>query len=220
MEFDLMRHFRIISLIFLMVSLSACQFLTPSTSSAKPAQRMQGTITHSQGQWVFQPCTSQNLYIINSSSALDRELIPLITAAPNGFFADLSGHLDMAQQRFTPTQRYRLQTEGHDCSDPDFARLQLRASGNEPFWSILQTPRGLIFNQIGEAAIVLPYLEEQLPDGRFHLSSQANNQKLNLWITPQQCIDSISGTVYHLYVKLQWNQQSFNGCAAFGALRD
>ncbi|MCK9534433.1 MAG: hypothetical protein M0Q98_07060 [Pseudomonas sp.] len=215
-----MLHFRAFSLLVLLASLSACQLLTPSASPTQPALRMQGTITNSEGQWVFQQCNRPNAYIINSSSALDQEFVPLITAAPNGFFADLSGDLDAAQQRFTPTQRYRLEIEGHDCSDPDFARLQLRASGNEPAWSILQTPRGLIFNQIGEAALVLPYIEEQLPNGRFHLSSQANNQNLDIWITTQQCIDNMSGAVYHLQAKLQWNQQTFNGCAAFGALRD
>ncbi|MDY0207321.1 MAG: hypothetical protein RBR82_11960 [Pseudomonas sp.] len=215
-----MHRFRVVSFILLAASLSACQFYAPKVIKAELTNRIQGTIYHSQGQWILQPCGTQNSYIVNSSLELSQELIPLLTESPNGIFADLSGRLDTVQQRFTPTQRYRLQAEGHGCDDPDFTRLQLRASGNEPFWSILQTPRGLIFNQIDQPSIALPYIEEQQTDGRFHISSQANNQNFDLWITPGQCTDSMSGTISHLHARLQWNQQSFNGCAAFGALRN
>ena len=215
-----MHRFRVVSFILITASLSACQFYTPKAIQAEPSTRLQGSIYHSQGQWVLQPCGTQNSYIVNSSQELSQELIPLLTESPNGIFADLSGRLDTVQQRFTPTQRYRLQAEGHGCDDPDFARLQLRASGNEPFWSILQTPRGLIFNQIDQPSIVLPYIEEQQSDGRFQISSQANNQNFDLWITPGQCTDSMSGTISHLHARLQWNQHTFKGCAAFGALRN
>lgn len=217
-----MHPLRIIGLLILTASLSACQLYTSTakTDAVPLGTRMQGTIVHNEGQWLFQPCGRQQTYIVNSSTELNQELIPLIAEAPHGIFADISGHIDAAQERFTPTQRYRLQIEGQACNDPDLARLQLRASGNEPSWSILQTPRGLIFNQADQASIALPYIEEELGNGRFYISSEANDQNLKLWITPKQCIDSMSGAVYHLHAKLQWNQESFTGCAAFGGLRD
>lgn len=215
-----MRRFYVLSFILLAASLSACQLYAPKAIKPESSTRLQGTVYHSQGQWVLQPCGSQNSYIIDPPSELSLELIPLLADSSNGIFADLNGRLNTAQQRFTPSQRYRLQAEGHGCDDPDFARLQLRASGNEPFWSILQTPRGLIFNQIDQPSIVLPYIEEQQSDGRFQISSQANNQNFDLWITPGQCTDSMSGTISHLHARLQWNQHTFNGCAAFGALRN
>lgn len=147
--------------------------------------------------------------------------MPLLAQAPQEIFADISAYIDTTTQHLIPTQRYRLQTQGPACNDPDLARLQLRASGNEPFWSILQTPRGLIFNQIDQASIALPYIEEEeLGNGRFYISSEANEQNLKLWITPKQCIDSMSGTLYHLQAKLQWNQETLTGCATFGGLRN
>lgn len=212
--------FRTLALIVLSASLSACQLYKTHGDLSAPSQRMQGTIIHSQGQWMFNPCNSTATYTLKASAALSQELIPMIAAMPSGVFADFSGLIDSAQQSFTPSKRYRLQMEGHACNDPDLARLQLRASGNEPFWSILQTPRGLIFNQIDQASIALPYIEEQLGEDHFRISSQANNQTLELWITPGQCIDSMSGAIYHLQATLKWNEQRLNGCAAFGALRN
>ncbi len=216
-----MTHYlRILSLILATATLSACQLFNSTNNATQPTLRLQGTLSFTDEQWLLQPCNTQESYILLATKELSEELSALASEAPNGLFADLRGLLDASQQRFTPIQRYRLQIEEHGCNDPDFARLLIRASGNEPFWSILQTPKGLIFNQIDQPAIALPYIEEQLPDGRFHISTQANEQNLQLWITPQQCTDSMSGTVYHLSAQLQWNKQTLHGCAAYGALRD
>lgn len=220
MEFNIMRNIRIISLVCFTVFLSACQIIMPAKETRPTSARLQGQLSFTNQQWQLQPCSSQQQYRVNPSTELEQELKALLNETSEGVFADLSGYFDTTQTVFTPTQRYRLQSQGHNCDDPDFARLILRASGNEPFWSILQTPRGLILNQPGEPAVALPYIEEQLPNGRFNISSQANNQHLQLWITPQQCIDSMSGAVYHLSAQLQWNQHNWNGCATFGALRD
>ena len=210
----------ILRLTLITVTLSACQLFSTNHSALQQPLRLQGTLTQFDQQWSLQPCDAPEPYTLIVSAALNEELNTLISEAPNGLFADLSGELDPNLGHFTVAERYRLQIEGHDCSDTDFARLLLRASGNEPFWSILQTPKGLILNQAGEPALALPYIEEQLPDGRFQISTQADQQNLQLWVTPQQCIDSMSGTVYHLSARLQLNQQTFQGCAAFGALRN
>ncbi len=215
-----MRHLRITGLIVLTLALSACQSFTPSAQLSQPSSRLQGNLTHNGENWLFKTCTTDDIYTLETSIELNDEFNNLLAEAPDGLFADLSGEIDTQHERFTVSKRYRVQIEGYNCNDPDFERLLLRASGNEPFWSILQTPRGLIFNQIDQPTIALPYIEEQLPDGRFHISTQANNQNLQLWITPQRCTDDMSGSVYHLNTQLQWNQQTLHGCAAFGALRD
>lgn len=217
-----MHFLRTLSLLTLIASLSACQLYSSMshTSSSQISTRMQGNLTHSAGQWLFQTCDMQQSYIVDTSTELNQELIPMLAEAPQEIFADISAYIDTTTQHLIPTQRYRLQIEGPACNDPDLARLQLRASGNEPFWSILQTPRGLIFNQIDQASIALPYIEEELGNGRFYISSEANEQNLKLWITPKQCIDSMSGTIYHLQAQLQWNQETLTGCATFGGLRN
>lgn len=215
-----MRHFRITALVLLVSALSACQTFTASTPLTQSASRLQGTLTHNGENWLFQTCKTDDIYTLDASTVLKDEFRNLLAQAPDGVFADLSGAIDTQQKHFSVSQRYRVQIEGYNCNDPDFERLLIRASGNEPFWSILQTPRGLIFNQIDQPTIALPYIEEQLPDGRFHISTQANDQSLQLWVTPQRCTDSMSGAVYHLNTQLQWNQQTLHGCAAFGALRN
>lgn len=209
---------RALAIAVLIPALSACQLLKPAPS-APTDTRMQGSISQKEDQWHLQPCDSSQSYTLKLSSAASSSFENLSKDTGGSLFADLAGQITAANT-FAVNQLYRLQTEGHGCTDPDFSRLQLRASGNEPFWSILQTPKGLILNQAGEPALALPYIEEQLPDGRFQISTQADQQNLQLWVTPQQCIDSMSGTVYHLSARLQLNQQTFQGCAAFGALRN
>lgn len=214
-----MRHLPNICLALLALSLSACQLFKPTDTVLSESTRLQGIISLSNQQWVFQPCATTDSYSLEVSANLDDELNSLLPEAANGLFADLTGQLDKQQGHFTPSQRYRLQTEGHGCDDPDFPRLLMRASGNEPFWSLLQTPKGLLLNQIGEETIALPYIEEQLPEGRFIISSQANHQDLQLWLTPSTCRDSMSGTIYHLTARLKLDQQVLHGCASFGAMR-
>ncbi len=209
---------RALAIAVLIPALSACQLLKPAPS-APTDTRMQGSISQKEDQWHLQPCDSSQSYTLKLSSAASSSFENLSKDTGGSLFPDLTGQITAANI-LTVNQLYRLQTEGHGCTDPDFSRLQLRASGNEPFWSILQTPKGLILNQAGEPALALPYIEEQLPDGRFQISTQADQQNLQLWVTPQQCIDSMSGTVYHLSARLQLNQQTFQGCAAFGALRN
>lgn len=211
---------RLCSLTLIAITLSACQVFQTANDTATPSLRIQGALSYDGDQWHFEPCTTQADYPVVPSAEINEALKHHMTERTSGIFADLSGTLDRSQRTFSAQQLYRLQTEGHACNDSDFPRLLVRASGHEPDWSILQTPQGLIFNQADQPALVLPYIEEQLPDGRFYISSEANNQDLQLWITPQQCTDSMSGTLYHLSVRLQWNQQTLQGCAAYGALRD
>lgn len=215
-----MRYLRTIALILISLSLSACQLFKPTAISEPDSTRLQGHISQLNGKWLFQPCATQDNYILEPSLALDDELTTLAKDSGSPLFADLAGTLDSSQKRFTPQQRYRLLFAGHACDDPDFARLQLRASGNEPFWSILLSSQGLLLNQIDQASVALPYIEEQLADGRLIISSQANHQNLQLWLSPNTCIDSMSGAIHHLTARLQIDQQTYHGCAAFGALRD
>lgn len=217
-----MRHFGIFSLILLTTILSACQVFNRQSTTDNTTQksiRLQGHLTQDEHErWIFHPCNQETGSILQPSHELSKEIEDLASEAPHGLFADLSGHYN-EKNHFTPTQRYRLQTEGFDCNDPDFTRLLVRASGNEPFWSLLQTPKGLIFHLPNQSALALPYMEEKLPDGRYHLSTEANDLLLRLWLTPQSCTDNMSGTVHHLTARLQWNENIHYGCASFGGLR-
>ena len=63
-------------------------------------------------------------------------------------------------------------------------------------------------------------MEEQLGDGRVNLSTEANGQKVELWVAPQRCVDSVTGSVQHMSAELRVNGQVQRGCAYFGGARD
>lgn len=57
-------------------------------------------------------------------------------------------------------------------------------------------------------------------DGRFNLTSEANNQHVELWVAPQRCVDSQTGSVQHLTAELRINGEVQRGCAYFGGSRN
>ena len=139
-------------------------------------------------------------------------------------FADLRGTLHQARPdevgQFALTRVYRLQREGHGCGEENFKHLILRASGHEPGWSVNVTSRGMLLTRPGQEPVALPYLEEQLPGGQLSFTSEANAQQLDLWVAPQRCVDSASGTVSHLSAELRLDGQTLRGCAYYGGGRD
>jgi putative lipoprotein len=77
-----------------------------------------------------------------------------------------------------------------------------------------------VLERDGQPALAVPYLEEQLGDGRFDLSTEANGQKVELWVAPQRCVDSVSGSVQHMSAELRVNGAVQRGCAYFGGARN
>ncbi|MBI6646770.1 hypothetical protein YA0745_28035, partial [Pseudomonas synxantha] len=53
-----------------------------------------------------------------------------------------------------------------------------------------------------------------------NLMTEANNQHIELWVAPQRCVDSVSGSLQHMSAELRVNGQVQRGCAAFGGSRD
>ena len=126
--------------------------------------------------------------------------------------ADLDGEVRLDQV-------YRVQGEGPGCDEPGFDRLLLRASGHEPDWALGVGEEGLVLLRPSEEPLALPYLEEQMPNGSLSLSSEANGQRLELWLTPEHCVDSMSGAVQHLSAELRLNGSVLRGCASYGGAR-
>lgn len=217
------------ALIFALLPLFAgCQLLPQHHDQPlPPSQRLQGELSQSNGQLVLRPCGEQRQFTLinDGSSEIVREAAQLFSDGPGPLFVDLSGRLAASAAADSDGQLqvvevYRLQREGLGCNDPAFKRLVLRAYGNEPDWSLNVTERGLALFRPGQEPLALPYLEEQLPDGRFNISSEANGQRLELWIAPQRCSDSMSGAVQHLSAELRLDGQVLRGCAAIGGARN
>lgn len=215
-------------LLFTLLPLFAgCQlFSVYDSTPPTPPQRLQGQLVQSEGRLLLIPCNDKrSIEIINDgSSEIVREAAGLFADGHSELFVDLLGKVSGSKSEgvdgeMHPSQVYRLQGEGPGCNEPGFERLLLRASGHEPSWSLSVANKGLVLMRVGQPPLAVPYLEEQLPGGNFNLSSEANGQRLDLWLAPQRCTDSMSGSVQHLSAELRVDGQVMRGCAAFGGAR-
>lgn len=205
---------------------AGCQlFADRHESPPVPEIRMQGQLSVKDGQLLLRPCHEQRRFIVvdNGNTGLAREADELIADGGGPLFVDLKGRLASSRQtgvdgQLNLSQLYRLEREGPACGDTDFRRLTLRASGNEPFWNIKIGGRGLLLERLGQPPLALPYMEERMPDGRLNFTSEANGQRLELWVTPQRCIDSMSGALRHLTAELRLNGEVQHGCAYAGGM--
>ncbi|MCW8157080.1 hypothetical protein D7243_12860 [Stutzerimonas stutzeri] len=213
-------------LALLLLPLAGCQTFFADRSRSQPVtERLQGEVRQVNGQLQLQSCQGQRtLNLLEGSSGLQDEARALMTSDQDRLFADLRGTLSQTKPNgsgeLALTRIYRLQREGHGCNEENFKQLILRASGHEPGWMLTVTTRGMLLVRQGESPIALPYLEEQLPGGQLSFTSEANEHRLDLWVAPQRCVDSASGTVSHLSAELRLDGQTWRGCAYYGGARD
>jgi putative lipoprotein len=142
--------------------------------------------------------------------------------AQGKLFADVRGRIvaNGADSRLDLEQLYRVERSGTACNDPNFKPLILRAAGHGPEWNVKVSAKGMVIDRAGQPPLAVPYVEEQLGDGRFNLSSEANGKHLELWVAPQRCVDSSTGSVQHMSAELRIDGQVQRGCGYFGGSRD
>lgn len=222
-----MRAVRPLLFALLPIFASCTIFYGPQEAPVQTGTRMQGELSVKDGKLMLRPCQEQRRFVINDSgnTGLLQESAALLDTRDAKLFADISGNLDASKVagsdgQLNLTRLYRVQREGHACDDVNFKRQVLRASGHEPDWSVSVNAKGLVLERPGQEPLALPYLEEQLPDGRFNLTSEANGLRLELWVAPQRCVDSASGAVQFLSAELRSNGKVERGCAYFGGARN
>lgn len=207
---------------------AGCQLLAdqPEAVSTAGMTRLQGELSAANGQLLFKPCTESRRFVIKDTgnTSLLQEAVALANT-PGALFADIRGTLAGSQSagtdgQFNVHQVYRVEHAANACSDPNFKRLTLRAFGHEPDWNLNISGKGMVLDRPGQPPLALPYLEEQLPEGRVNLSTEANGQKIDLWLAPQRCIDSATGGVSHLSAQLRLDGKTLNGCAYYGGSRN
>lgn len=206
----------------------ACQmFAEKAPAPDAGLVRLQGELSVVSGQVMFSPCGEKRRFVLVDTGAtgLLPEAANLSADGPGNLFADIRARMGAtkvpgADGQLDLNTLYRLQREGHGCDDLNFKRLLLRANGHEPDWSVNVSGKGMILDRPGQPSLALPYMEEQLPEGRFNLSSEANGQRLELWVAPQRCVDGMSGAVQHLTAELRVDGKVQRGCASFGGARD
>lgn len=199
----------------------------PETSvSTAGMTRLQGELSAANGQLLFKPCTESRRFVVNDAgnTGLLQEAATL-AATPGVLFADLRGTLSAnpgkgTDGQFNVHQLYRIDHSAGACTDPNFKRLTLRAYGQEPFWNLNVSGQGMVLNRPEQPPLALPYLEEQMPGGGISVSSEANGQKVELWLAPQRCVDVSTGGVSHLSAQLRVDGQTMQGCGYYGGSRN
>jgi len=216
-----MRVARSLIVVALLPLFAACQLLDgPRESASHVGQsRMQGQLTAADGKLVFQPCGEQRQYVVNDIGGTSVLQEAATLADQQGkLFADVRGKI--AGDRLDLGQLYRVERSGTACDDPNFKLLILRAAGHGPEWNVKVSGKGMVIDSEGQPALAVPYVEEQLGDGRFNLSSEANNQRIELWVAPQRCVDSSTGSVQHMSAELRIDGKVERGCGYFGGSRN
>ncbi|MCQ4348460.1 hypothetical protein NGA35_13755 [Pseudomonas stutzeri] len=207
--------------------LEGCQWLPWSSATPQPAPlRVQGELSRAGELLMLTPCGEERHLLLLDAGGLDMEASAarLQGDAERTLFADLGGQLDASPSGdglFAVERLYRLQAEGPGCGEAEFKQLIVRASGNEPAWALRVGARGMLLERPGQPPLALPYLEESLPDGSLGFSSTADGQRLELWLAPGRCEDSMSGTLSHLQAQLRLGDAPpLAGCAALGGARN
>ncbi|MGX1184172.1 putative lipoprotein [Pseudomonas sp. F-14 TE3623] len=220
-----MRVARSLVLVALLPLFAACQLLDgPRESASHVGQtRMQGQLTAADGKLLFQPCNEQRSYVVNDTGGTSVLQEAATLADDQGkLFADVRGRIvaSGADSRLDLEQLYRVERSGTACDDPNFKQLILRAAGHGPEWNVKVSGKGMVIDRAGQPPLALPYVEEQLGDGRFNLSTEANNQRIELWVAPQRCVDSSTGSVQHMSAELRIDGKVQRGCGYFGGSRN
>ncbi|MEL1089221.1 MULTISPECIES: COG3650 family protein [Pseudomonas] len=216
-----MRVARSFVLVALLPMFAACQLFDGQRESVSHAgqTRMQGQLTAADGKLVFQPCQDQRQLVVNDIGGTSVLQEAATLADEQGkLFADVRGKV--SGDRLDLGQLYRVERSGTACDDPNFKLLILRAAGHGPEWNVKVSGKGMVIERDGQPPLAVPYVEEQLGDGRFNLSSEANNQRIELWVAPQRCVDSSTGSVQHMSAELRIDGQVQRGCGYFGGARN
>jgi putative lipoprotein len=221
-----MRVARSLVLVALLPLFAACQLFDGERQSASHVgqTRMQGQLTAVDGKLLFQPCNQPARYVVNDTGGTSVLQQAASLADKQGkLFADVRGRVvagSGGDGQFDLEQLYRVERSGSACDDPNFKLLILRAAGHSPEWNVKVSGKGMVIERAGQPALAVPYVEEQLGDGRFNLSTEANNQHIELWVAPQRCVDSSTGSIQHMSAELRVDGQVQRGCGYFGGSRD
>jgi putative lipoprotein len=221
-----MRVARSLVLVALLPLFAACQLFDGERQSASHVgqTRMQGQLTAADGKLLFQPCNQPARYVVNDTGGTSVLQQAASLADKQGkLFADVRGRVvagSGGDGQLDLEQLYRVERSGSACDDPNFKLLILRAAGHSPEWNVKVSGKGMVIERAGQPALAVPYVEEQLGDGRFNLSTEANNQHIELWVAPQRCVDSITGSIQHMSAELRVDGQVQRGCGYFGGSRD
>ncbi|EIK94736.1 lipoprotein [Pseudomonas sp. M47T1] len=224
-----MRVARTLMCFALLPLFAGCQLFSsaPSQPSTAGLTRMQGVLMGHDGQLLFQPCGEQRHYTVTDigHTGVLQEAAGIVGKSGQ-VYGDVRGRFEASKTggmdgTIDLQQFYRLERSAAACNDPNFKLLTLRAGGSDPAkWELRASGKGLELSRADQPPLAVPFVEEQMPDGRLSLSTEANGLKVELWVAPQRCVDPTTGSVQQMTAELRVNDQPYRGCAYFGGARN
>lgn len=198
---------------------AGCQMLGLTGDDTAPTlsgqTRMQGSLATAEGHLLFTPCAASRTFVVtdNGKTGLAEEAAAF-GQQPGPLFADLRGRFDGNAVEGRPGQLnlqtlYRVEPGNGACKDPNFKLTAYAAQGKG--WSAQVNANGMKLERDGQPALAVPYVQEQLPGGATSLSTEANNQHIELWLAPQRCMEG--DRVSFLTAELRVGTQVQRGCA-------
>ncbi|MFZ5958248.1 COG3650 family protein [Pseudomonas knackmussii] len=199
---------------------AACQVWKPAPVDTHAQTRVQGELTRQGNDMMFRPCQEQRHFLLvdGPNGSVARESRDLFADGAAKLFVDVRGGYSGGQSSNTDGKLevdtlYRIQGEGRGCEDPNFKHTIVQAIGNEPAWNVMINAQGLLLQRPGKPALVVPYVVESVPGGSSSYSSEANGEKLELWVAPTRCVNSMTGAVTQMSAELRLDNQVMRGCA-------
>jgi len=106
--------------------------------------------------------------------------------------------------------------ESQGCKEPAPTYI-VRASGNEPFWSVEVGAERMTWRQPDEPKeVIVEAPQSQDAEGTVGFVGTAGEHKVELFVDSQPCRDSMSGAFYAYSARAVLDGKDFKGCARIG----
>jgi heat shock protein HslJ/uncharacterized membrane protein len=93
------------------------------------------------------------------------------------------------------------------------AEENLTARGNEPFWNLSLSGKGVTFEVMGqEPRFEAPGFERSVVDGRPHITARQGDETLVMTVTERLCTDTMTGMPFPIGVEVELRGKRFVGC--------
>ena len=187
-----------------------------------------GTLVLAAQQATFRPCGEQaDLWVVDQTDGDLRRTFASETT-PLELYVEAHGERAPVPQGNTVARTYTgaflleevlyatqpAETQG--CKEPTPTYI-VRASGNEPFWSVEVSADKMLWRQPDEPKeIIVDAPESQDAEGTVGYVGQSGEHKIELFVDSQPCRDSMSGAFYAYSARAVLDGTEFKGCARIG----
>jgi len=130
-------------------------------------------------------------------------------APTDGFGADYPGS-------FVVDKVLYAAGEGFGCS-LELDSIHYRASGNEPFWTLLLTGSAIELIRMGEAGRTWNEIQSRSTDSGVTYVGEASGSNVAVTISQEPCRDSMSGAFFAYRATVVVSGETLDGCALRGA---